>query len=90
MNIHYCMWTSNYQPIRADNEFLQASSVMSRRRTMYWRTADVSTNSPSMCFPGRYIGGGRDKSAPTGVSSHLLHAYIDDVQGWFLIISQVP
>ena len=32
-------------------------SRLYRRRTIYWRTADVSANGPSMRSPGRYIGG---------------------------------
>ncbi len=51
--------------ITADDEFYQATSVISRRRTIDWHLVDVSAHGPSMRFPGRYIGGGRDKSAPT-------------------------
>jgi hypothetical protein len=32
---------------------------------MDWHIADVSANGSSMHFPGRYIGGVFDKSAPT-------------------------
>src|SRR6266851_4280066 len=37
----------NHSPIRL-SKFI--------RRTIYWRTADVSANGPSMRSPGRYIG----------------------------------
>src|SRR6266851_27702 len=37
----------NHSPIRS-SKFI--------RRTIYWRTADVSANGPSMRSPGRYIG----------------------------------
>jgi len=32
---------------------------------MYWRTADVSANGPSMRSPGRYIGGAGMNAPPT-------------------------
>src|SRR5258708_22371632 len=38
---------------------------MARRRTMYWRSADVSANGPSMRSPGRYIGGAGMNAPPT-------------------------
>jgi len=37
-----------------------------RRRRIHARTADVSANGPSMCSPGRYIGGAPIHRAPTG------------------------
>jgi hypothetical protein len=40
-------------PARADNELYQPGSVIRRRRTIYWRTADLSANGPSMRSPGR-------------------------------------
>jgi hypothetical protein len=42
-----------YSVPTADYEFYQATSVISRRRRIYARIADLSANSPSMRFPGR-------------------------------------
>src|SRR5713101_4807474 len=61
---------------RRDDEFSQPRSGIPRRRTIYWRTADVSANGPSMPSPGRFIGGVREvliraplrfAEAPTGI-----------------------
>src|SRR5713101_6476588 len=66
MQINFLLRTSS-QPPMAGNEVYQATSVIPRRRTIYWRTADVSANGPSMPSPGRFIGDMHDKSAPTGI-----------------------
>jgi len=50
---------------RADNEVYQATAVIPRSRTIYWRTADVSADGPSMRSPGRYIGDAGMNAPPT-------------------------
>src|SRR5216683_4223732 len=64
MQSNFLLRTSS-QPPRAGNEVYQATSVIPRRRTIYWRTADVSANGPSMPSPGRYIGGAGIHAPPT-------------------------
>src|SRR5260370_37382532 len=58
---------------QADNEFYQVTSVIPRRRTMYWRTADLSANGPSMRSPGRSIGDVHDKSAPKRCADYFIN-----------------
>src|SRR5258708_2569978 len=51
--------------VGADEEVYQATSVIPCRRTIYWRSADVSANGPSMHSPGRYIGAAGMNAPPT-------------------------
>jgi len=49
----------------ADDEVYQAPSVIPRRRTMYWRTADVSAWEAHRRAIGRYIGDAGMNAPPT-------------------------
>src|SRR6266851_607192 len=49
----------------ADNEFSQPRSGIPRRRTIYWRTADVSAWGGHRRAIGRYIGGAGIHAPPT-------------------------
>ena len=43
IQLHFSPFSHIYEiEDRADEEVLQATSVISRRRTIYWRTADLS------------------------------------------------
>ncbi len=79
MQSNFLLRTSS-QPPRAGNEVYQATSVIPRRRTIYWRTADVSANGPSMPSPGRRHGSNElDRSSPTERSGPVILSEAKDL-----------